>query len=393
MVRTKVFVGNLSFQTKEPELAAEFGTAGKVISANIITRGPRSLGYGFVELDSEEDAQNAVKVMNKKEINGRPINVELARPQDETKERPPRQPREPKQVSEENGTGRMRQPRRRGPRRERREEGTQENERHVPSENNDGEMEGPRRTRNRRGRRPTGPRRVPSEDNRVESKTTLFVANLPFALDDDAFAKVVSDLGLKLKAAHVVKKRNGRSKGYGFVEFENEEDQKKALDVLNKKEVDKRELSVKIALTEVAKPVTEQQQQSKEEVKPVEKKKLPQFLLKRKLFQLKRRLLLLKRKLPLLKRKLFQLKRKLPLLKRRLFQLRRRQFLLRRRLLLLINLKKPKKWKRKLLLLKKLLKSLQKRRLFLPRKKLLQLRKKLPQLKKKLLLLRRKLSI
>jgi len=273
MVRTKVFVGNLSFQTKEPELAAEFGTAGKVISANIITRGPRSLGYGFVELDSEEDAQNAVKVMNKKEINGRPINVELARPQDETKERPPRQPREPKQVSEENGTGRMRQPRRRGPRRERREEGTQENERHVPSENNDGEMEGPRRTRNRRGRRPTGPRRVPSEDNRVESKTTLFVANLPFALDDEAFAKVVSDLGLKLKAAHVVKKRNGRSKGYGFVEFENEEDQKKALDVLNKKEVDKRELSVKIALTEVAKPVTEQQQQqSKEEVKPVEKK-------------------------------------------------------------------------------------------------------------------------
>jgi len=83
MVRTKVFVGNLSFQTKEAELAQEFGTAGKVISANIITRGPRSLGYGFVEMESEADADNAVKLLNKKEIGGRPINVEVAKPREE----------------------------------------------------------------------------------------------------------------------------------------------------------------------------------------------------------------------------------------------------------------------------------------------------------------------
>jgi len=66
MVRTKVFVGNLDFKTKEPELAAAFGAAGKVIGANIITRGPRSLGYGFVEMETEEDAQKAVQLMNKK---------------------------------------------------------------------------------------------------------------------------------------------------------------------------------------------------------------------------------------------------------------------------------------------------------------------------------------
>jgi len=82
-MRTKVFVGNLSFATKENELAKEFEAAGKVISANIITRGPRSLGYGFVELDSESDAENAVRLLNKKEIDGRPINVEVAKPREE----------------------------------------------------------------------------------------------------------------------------------------------------------------------------------------------------------------------------------------------------------------------------------------------------------------------
>eukprot|EP01102_Stenamoeba_stenopodia_P021661 TRINITY_DN87_c0_g3_i1.p2 TRINITY_DN87_c0_g3~~TRINITY_DN87_c0_g3_i1.p2 ORF type:complete len:143 (-),score=52.40 TRINITY_DN87_c0_g3_i1:74-502(-) len=82
---TKVFVGNLSFKTKENELAAEFSSAGKVVSANIITRGPRSLGYGFVELENEETATKAVQLMNKKNIDGRDINVELAKPRDEAK--------------------------------------------------------------------------------------------------------------------------------------------------------------------------------------------------------------------------------------------------------------------------------------------------------------------
>jgi len=72
---TKVFVGNLSFKTKEGELAEEFSTAGKVITANIITRGYRSLGYGFVEFESEQEAQAALNTLNKKNINGREINV------------------------------------------------------------------------------------------------------------------------------------------------------------------------------------------------------------------------------------------------------------------------------------------------------------------------------
>jgi RNA recognition motif-containing protein len=44
------------------------------------------LGYGFVEMESEEAAKNAVQVMNKQSINDRPINVEIARPLEENGE-------------------------------------------------------------------------------------------------------------------------------------------------------------------------------------------------------------------------------------------------------------------------------------------------------------------
>jgi len=274
MVTTKVFVGNLSFQTKEAELATEFGNTGKVISANIITRGPRSLGYGFVEMESEQDAENAVKVMNKKEINGRPINVEIAKPQDETKERPPRQPRQNGQDGQEGGNeSRPRRPKRRTTRK--REGEGEAQEKGEPQNDDEGKQEIGRRPRRKPRNKSIstgepGQKRVSDEQNREESKTTLFVANLPFALDDDGFGKVVTDAGLKLKTAHVVKKRNGRSKGYGFIEFDIEEDQKKALVALNKKVVESRELSVKIALTEI-----KTEGEESREAKPVEKKVVP----------------------------------------------------------------------------------------------------------------------
>lgn len=255
MVRTKVFVGNLAFTTKEPELAAAFQAAGKVIGANIITRGPRSLGYGFVEMDSEEDAEKAVELLNKKELNGRQINVEVARPREELKEKaeteadshPPRRRRRPQRRST-------------GGREKKDSTNTPPNE-----ENQTGDSENPEKRRRRRF-----PRRKVSETPREESTTTLFVANLPFALDDEAFEKTVAELGVKPKAAHVVKKRNGRSKGYGFVEFDSEADQKKALDGLNKKTVDGRELSVKIALTELPKDEIQAAQPAEKKVAPAQ---------------------------------------------------------------------------------------------------------------------------
>lgn len=211
---TKVFVGNLSFKTREADLAHAFGEAGEVVSANIITRGPRSLGYGFVEMKSDEAAQKAVKMMDKKEIDGREINVEIAKPRAEQEEgeRPARA---------------ARGGRRRG--------------------------RGGRGGAGRGGRRPrqggeADARPAREQKERTPSSTTLFVANLPFSVDDDGLSKIFE--GLNISKAHVVRKRNGRSKGFGFVEFNNEADQQKALEAKNKTTVEERELIVKVALKE-----------------------------------------------------------------------------------------------------------------------------------------------
>jgi len=249
MVRTKVFVGNLDFQTKESELVAQFGQAGKVISANIITRGPRSLGYGFVEMESEEDANKAVQMMHKKEIDGRPINVEVAKPRDETAST---EPRSPSTRGSRGGRGR-------GGRGGPRGESTRGAPRGGPRGSTRG---GPRPAFRPRTDKPTSPTqqqtrppRREDDQSRPPSKTTLFVANLPFKMDDDQFAQVFKDAGAAYKSAHVVKnQRSGRSKGFGFVEFENEQDQLKALAAVNNKVVDERELVVKIALAEQQKP-------------------------------------------------------------------------------------------------------------------------------------------
>jgi RNA recognition motif-containing protein len=59
----------------------------------------------------------------------------------------------------------------------------------------------------------------------------LFVANLPFSVDDEGLAQIFQ--GCNLKSAHVVRTHSGRSRGYGFVVFENEDDQLKALQAKN----------------------------------------------------------------------------------------------------------------------------------------------------------------
>lgn len=75
---TRVFVGNLSFKTRAEALQEHFSAAGTVEKTNIITRGPRSLGYGFVDFKTAADAENAIKLFDQKQIDDRVINVELA---------------------------------------------------------------------------------------------------------------------------------------------------------------------------------------------------------------------------------------------------------------------------------------------------------------------------
>jgi RNA recognition motif-containing protein len=81
-MQKKLFVGGLPFQTTQEELQNMFAEAGQVTSATIITdkMTGRSKGFGFVEMSTEEEAEKAIQLFNGKEVGGRKITVNEARP-------------------------------------------------------------------------------------------------------------------------------------------------------------------------------------------------------------------------------------------------------------------------------------------------------------------------
>jgi len=85
----KLYVGGLSYDTTGDGLKDAFSKAGKVESATVIIdkMSGKSKGFGFVEMDSEEDAKKAIEMYNDKELDGRTIKVDSARPQREHSDR------------------------------------------------------------------------------------------------------------------------------------------------------------------------------------------------------------------------------------------------------------------------------------------------------------------
>jgi RNA recognition motif-containing protein len=81
---TKLYVGNISFNTSASDLEQMFGESGTVQSANIIEdrETGRSRGFGFVEMSSTEEANAAIAALNGKEIDGRELKVNEAKPQE-----------------------------------------------------------------------------------------------------------------------------------------------------------------------------------------------------------------------------------------------------------------------------------------------------------------------
>ena len=81
---TKLYVGNLSFNTTNQDLNDLFGEIGKVESANVVEDRDtgRSRGFGFVEMSSKEEADNAIAQLNGKEVDGRELKVNEAKPQE-----------------------------------------------------------------------------------------------------------------------------------------------------------------------------------------------------------------------------------------------------------------------------------------------------------------------
>jgi RNA recognition motif-containing protein len=242
----QVFVGNIPFVYRDADLVTLIQGAGVTPkNARVVYRGNRSAGYAFVEFNSDEEAKKAVAALHKKQVDGRDINVEMAKG-DGT-------PRTPSAPSSSGGSSSGDKPARRtggGGGAGGNAAGTSSGG--PPS--GDGGAGGRGRGRGRGrggrfrgGRGGGGGRGRPSNNtaDRPNSTTAVFVANLPFDLEDQGLAAFFNPL--QPKEARVIRRPNtGSSKGYGFVTFQTTADQTKAL-TKDKSKIGDREISVRIA--------------------------------------------------------------------------------------------------------------------------------------------------
>ncbi|PWO00387.1 RNA-binding domain-containing protein [Tilletiopsis washingtonensis] len=287
----QVFAGNLAFATTEAELKEIFAAAGTVTQAQIIMRGTRSLGYGFVTYSSEAEAHKAVELLNKKEIAGREINVEGAKPQAAAPAEKPataaageaEKDGAAARGASTRGRGRGRGRGGRGgataarrPRADEGEEGLDEatDAAAAPAaaaENGEAAAAKPKKNRKSKAAKaaangdaapaadgaaaapaaakPPKPQRAKGEAPvGAPSKTLLFVANLPFEFTDEQF-KAVFEGGPEVVSAKVVKRPySNKTKGFGFVDFKDEEGQQSALSNFNGKNVEGRDIVLKVAI-------------------------------------------------------------------------------------------------------------------------------------------------
>ncbi|KAL2916204.1 hypothetical protein HK105_204295 [Polyrhizophydium stewartii] len=276
----KVFVGNLAFKTKTEELKIHFAAAGDVLEAQLIRRQGRSLGFGFVSFANKGEADLAIELFNQKELEGRVLNVELAQSKPHVaaegtaaaaeggaEAKKARRPRKKNAGGDGNktapaggaapeaasgattdgattdgeGAKKPRKPRTRKPKAAKAAaaEGGADGAAAAAGaagSKSEGEGAGAGEKPKRAPRAPRAPRVHEGEP----SKTTIFVGNLPFKVTDADLALIFKDYAVK--AAHVVKSKFGRSKGYGFLEMESPEAQAKVLEDVKNATVEDRQL-------------------------------------------------------------------------------------------------------------------------------------------------------
>jgi cold-inducible RNA-binding protein len=85
----RLYVGNLSYSTTDDSLRDAFAQAGTVASATVIVdrMSGRSKGFGFVEMSSDAEAEKAIEMWNGKDLDGRQLKVNVARPMEERPKR------------------------------------------------------------------------------------------------------------------------------------------------------------------------------------------------------------------------------------------------------------------------------------------------------------------
>ncbi|KAI8065277.1 hypothetical protein BC940DRAFT_304636 [Gongronella butleri] len=255
----KVFVGNLSFKTKDEDLIAFFEPVGKATHAKVITirsksARRRSAGYGFVSFPTLEDATKAAEQMDKKELDGREVNVQVARPKKQKEPKQPKQSVPAANDDDEKATDDDDKPAKKKKSRARRSKGKKTADKDgEEAETKDEDASNEESEEVKDGKKKRAPRapRVKKELGEP-SKTTLFITNLAYAATDDHLKDVFQTY--KVQSTYVARSKTGRSRGYGFVEFDSEEEQLKALEAIKDVEVEGRKIHLKIARSERHQP-------------------------------------------------------------------------------------------------------------------------------------------
>jgi len=290
---TRLFVGNLSTTTSDQDLQISFKDAGEIKSCAIVTRGRLSLGYGYIDFVNASSVEETIAKFKDLKIQDQQVQFEIAKDlsYQAFNSSVVRARGERRQFNPNEGNGAddsVPAPRRlnrnsNGRRNRNRnintnDDGNTHNFNNITHNNNnnsnsnsnssnnfnnqrvfsntvgstiqggiqfssnDGTNRIPRvrRNRNNSGNNNQGsneqqhrPPREPRE--KIPSKTTLYVANLPQSYGDGALGALFKEF--TPVTSRVVVARNGRPRGYGFVEFANEVDQLKALNSKNNLEV------------------------------------------------------------------------------------------------------------------------------------------------------------
>ncbi|KAA6391765.1 MAG: hypothetical protein EZS28_012710, partial [Streblomastix strix] len=227
-----------SFSTTAATLGQLFEGVGEVSNATIVAFNGRSRGYGFVTMKDESTAINALKALDKRDLDGRSINVEVARAEGD------RRPRDFGGPRRFGGGGRY--------------------DNGFNGGYNGGYEGGYRRYAGFGGGRRFGrfsrfgrrPRRGPAPDpNAPLSKTRIHLGNLPFRLTDEELKKEFE--GYQIKEVVIAKSSaTGRAFGFGFIEFVNEDEQRKAIAEKNNFDLLGRRIFVNPARERAAVPAT-----------------------------------------------------------------------------------------------------------------------------------------
>jgi len=263
----RLYIGNLAYATTEAELKQFFsGYDVETTSIPVNPRTNRPVGYAFVDLKTSEEAEKAISNLSGQEILERKVSVQLARkpdqsgPFDSVAEGVDGERK--RSVGRGRGRGRGRGGRGRGGARAdgAGPETTDVTETPLPLTDVTADANKAAPASDEKTRTPRVPKqRGPPEDG-IPSTTKVMVANLPYDLSEDklkelfvAYQPSSAKIALRPIPRFMVKKLAARNeprkgRGFGFVTLASEELQQKAVEEMNGKEIEGREIAVKVAI-------------------------------------------------------------------------------------------------------------------------------------------------